>query len=115
MCLLMLQSPAAMKKDVQAVLIGSRLTAAQQNQLAEAARVLRGKRVETFSSAGATLGRYAGFIVKLPRRKRNETPEPAGGCYSDVTSLLFVSIRASRVLPVAMRNGKLATFGFRLV
>ncbi|MCI4378757.1 hypothetical protein PGIGA_G00219940, partial [Pangasianodon gigas] len=45
------KSPALMKKDVQATLIGSKLTAAQQNQLTKAARVLGGKRVETFSSA----------------------------------------------------------------
>ncbi|XP_053482193.1 BRCA1-associated RING domain protein 1 isoform X2 [Ictalurus furcatus] len=46
------KSPALMKKDVRATLIGSKLTADQQNQLAEAARVLRGRRVKTFSSAG---------------------------------------------------------------
>lgn len=47
-----IQSPALMKKDVQVTLIGSKLTAAQQNQLTKAARVLGGKRVETFSNAG---------------------------------------------------------------
>ncbi|KAG7330817.1 hypothetical protein KOW79_004786 [Hemibagrus wyckioides] len=45
------KSPALMKKEVQVRLIGSKLTAAQQNQLTKAARVLGGKRVETFSSA----------------------------------------------------------------
>ncbi|GAA6072703.1 BRCA1-associated RING domain protein 1 isoform X1, partial [Tachysurus ichikawai] len=45
------KSPALMKKDVQVTLIGSKLTAAQQNQLTKAARVLGGKRVETFSNA----------------------------------------------------------------
>ncbi|XP_060784990.1 BRCA1-associated RING domain protein 1 isoform X2 [Neoarius graeffei] len=45
------KSQAVMKKDVQATLIGSKLTVAQQNQLTKAAQVLGGKRVETFSSA----------------------------------------------------------------
>ncbi|KAF5903389.1 BRCA1-associated RING domain protein 1, partial [Clarias magur] len=45
------KSPALMKKDVQVTLIGTKLTADQQNQLTKAARVLGGKRVETFSTA----------------------------------------------------------------
>ncbi|KAK2849669.1 hypothetical protein Q7C36_008452 [Tachysurus vachellii] len=47
----LLKSPALMKKDVHVTLIGSKLTAAQQNQLTKAARILGGKRAETFSSA----------------------------------------------------------------
>ncbi|KAK3542787.1 hypothetical protein QTP70_002990 [Hemibagrus guttatus] len=45
------KSPALMKKEVQVTLIGSKLTAAQQNHLTKAAGVLGAKRVETFSSA----------------------------------------------------------------
>ncbi|KAI5613430.1 BRCA1-associated RING domain protein 1 [Silurus asotus] len=47
----LLKSPAGMKKGIQVILIGSKLTEAQQNQLRRAARDLGGKRVETFSSA----------------------------------------------------------------
>ncbi|TTA11862.1 BRCA1-associated RING domain protein 1 [Bagarius yarrelli] len=45
-------SPVLMKKNVLATLIGSKLSDAQQKQLVKAARVLSGKRVEIFSSAG---------------------------------------------------------------
>ncbi|XP_072541557.1 BRCA1-associated RING domain protein 1 isoform X2 [Salminus brasiliensis] len=45
------KSASVIRRDVPVTLMGSKLTQAQQNQLIKAARVLGGKRVETFSSA----------------------------------------------------------------